>query len=77
MALPSLAGAKRTLPNLQPIDDQANWMVWRSKGGPDTQENWVLLHLSCYQRLHSQGLFVTKPRPIKTTGAFERLEPDE
>jgi hypothetical protein len=27
MALPSLAGAKRTLPNLQPIDDQANWMA--------------------------------------------------
>ena len=56
---------------------QSHWIVWRSKGGPDTQENRVLLHPSCHLQLHSQGLSVTKPRPVNTTGAFERLEPDE
>lgn len=56
---------------------QSHWIIWRSKGGPDTQENRVLLHPSCHQQLHNQGLSVRKPRPVNTMGAFERLEPDE
>jgi RNA-directed DNA polymerase len=38
---------------------------WRSKGGSDTAENRVLLHPTCHQQLHSQGLSVEKPRPSK------------
>jgi RNA-directed DNA polymerase len=38
---------------------------WRSKGGPDTAENRVLLHPNCHQQLHCQGLHVEKPRPAK------------
>jgi RNA-directed DNA polymerase len=38
---------------------------WRSNGGPDTAENRVLLHPNCHQQLHSQGLYIEKPRPAK------------
>lgn len=38
-------------------------ILWRSKGGRDTAENRVLLHPTCHQQVHSQGLFVGKPRP--------------
>ena len=38
---------------------------WRSKGGSDTTENRVLLHPTCHQQLHSQGLHVEKPRPAR------------
>jgi RNA-directed DNA polymerase len=38
---------------------------WRSKGGSDTAGNRVLLHPTCHQQLHSQGLHVEKPRPVK------------
>lgn len=38
---------------------------WRSNGGSDTAENRVLLHPTCHQQLHSQGLHVEKPRPAK------------
>ncbi|MFC4547542.1 HNH endonuclease [Paenactinomyces guangxiensis] len=38
-------------------------MVWRSKGGADTQENRVLLHPNCHQQVHSRKLTVKKPRP--------------
>ena len=38
---------------------------WRSKGGSDTAENRVLLHPNCHQQVHSQGLHVEKPRPVK------------
>jgi RNA-directed DNA polymerase len=41
---------------------------WRSKGGSDTAENRVLLHPTCHQQLHSQGLHVEKPRPAKSVG---------
>lgn len=37
---------------------------WRSKGGPDTKDNCVLLHPTCHQQVHSQGLTVTKPPPL-------------
>jgi RNA-directed DNA polymerase len=38
---------------------------WRSKGGPGRTENRVLLHPNCHQQVHSQGLHVEKPRPVK------------
>jgi RNA-directed DNA polymerase len=39
-------------------------MIWRSKGGSDRAENRVLLHPTCHQQIHSQGISVTKPRPL-------------
>ncbi len=39
-------------------------MLWRSKGGRDTAENRVLLHPTCHQQVHSQGISVGKPRPV-------------
>jgi RNA-directed DNA polymerase len=36
-------------------------MLWRSKGGSDRAENRVLLHPTCHQQVHSQGISVTKP----------------
>jgi len=43
-------------------------LLWRSKGGPDTKENRVLLHPTCHQQVHSQGLSVTKPPPLTKRG---------
>ena len=40
-------------------------IVWRSKGGSDDTENRVLLHPTCHQLVHSQGLTVVKPRPSR------------
>jgi RNA-directed DNA polymerase len=40
-------------------------VLWRSKGGSDRAENRVLLHPTCHQQVHSQGLYVEKPRPVK------------
>jgi RNA-directed DNA polymerase len=40
----------------------------RSKGGPDTKDNRVLLHPTCHQQVHSQGLTVTKPPPPTKKG---------
>jgi len=40
-------------------------LQWRSAGGADTAENRVLLHPNCHQQVHSQGLYVEKPRPAK------------
>jgi RNA-directed DNA polymerase len=40
-------------------------VLWRSKGGSDGAENRVLLHPTCHQQVHSQGLHVEKPRPVK------------
>jgi RNA-directed DNA polymerase len=39
-------------------------ILWRSKGGSDRAENRVLLHPTCHQQVHSQGISVTKPRPL-------------
>ncbi|MFL5666139.1 MAG: group II intron reverse transcriptase/maturase [Ktedonobacteraceae bacterium] len=65
----------------QKITKSTGWhshhILWRSKGGPDTQENRVLLHPTCHQQVHSQGISVTKPRPTDKKGRTERLEPDE
>jgi RNA-directed DNA polymerase len=38
---------------------------WRTHGGPDTIENCVLVHPTCHQQIHSQGLDVGKPRPAR------------
>jgi RNA-directed DNA polymerase len=43
-------------------------ILWRSKGGTDTAENRVLLHPTCHQQVHSQGLYVEKPRPAERKG---------
>ena len=65
----------------QKITKSTGWhshhIIWRSKGGPDTQANRVLLHPTCHQQVHSQGLTVTKPRPSHKERRSERLEPDD
>ncbi len=38
---------------------------WRSHGGRDQAANRVLLHPECHERLHRQGLTVSKPRPAR------------
>jgi len=40
-------------------------IVWRSLGGGDEAANRTLLHPDCHERLHRQGLSVTKPRPSR------------
>ena len=40
-------------------------IIWRSKGGTDTADNRVLLHPTCHAKVHSQGLYVEKPRPTR------------
>lgn len=37
-------------------------IIWRSQGGSDAEENRVLLHPECHEKLHRQGLTVSKPR---------------
>jgi RNA-directed DNA polymerase len=43
-------------------------IIHRSKGGPDTRDNRVLLHPTCHQQVHSQKLSVTKPPPPTKSG---------
>jgi len=38
---------------------------WRTHGGKDTIENRVLVHPTCHEQIHSQGLAVGKPRPAR------------
>ena len=40
-------------------------IIWRSLGGRDEADNRVLLHPDCHERLHRQGLTVSKPRPLR------------
>jgi RNA-directed DNA polymerase len=40
-------------------------LVYRVMGGSDSAENRVLLHPECHRSVHSQKLFVEKPRPAK------------
>jgi RNA-directed DNA polymerase len=40
-------------------------MEWRSRGGKDQAATRVLLHPECHERLHRQGLTVSKPRPLR------------
>jgi RNA-directed DNA polymerase len=52
---------------LQKITTVTGWhnhhIEWRTHGGQDTIENRVLVHPTCHQQIHSQGLDVGKPRP--------------
>ena len=51
------------------ITDQTGWhnhhIQPRVLGGADTSENRVLLHPDCHRKVHSLGLTVEKPRPVK------------
>jgi RNA-directed DNA polymerase len=53
----------------QKITQGTRWhnhhIIWRSKGGPDTADNRVLLHPECHRKVHSQHLHVEKLRPAK------------
>lgn len=53
----------------QKITEITGWhnhhIIWRSKGGPHTAENRVLLHPTCHAKVHSQGLYVEKPHPLQ------------
>jgi RNA-directed DNA polymerase len=40
-------------------------IVWRSLGGGNELENQVLLHPECHDKLHRQGLTVSKPRSAR------------
>jgi RNA-directed DNA polymerase len=39
-------------------------ILWRSKGGSGSAGNRVLLHPTCHQQVHTQGISVEKPRPV-------------
>jgi RNA-directed DNA polymerase len=43
----------------------AHHIMWRTHGGQDTIENRVLVHPTCHQQIHNQGLDVGKPRPAR------------
>lgn len=47
-----------------PLTEQSGWhvhhLIYRSRGGPDTQDNLVLLHPNCHVQVHSKGLYVSK-----------------
>lgn len=51
----------------QLITELTGWhnhhIVWRVMGGSDRAENRVLLHPDCHRKVHSQGIYVEKPRP--------------
>jgi RNA-directed DNA polymerase len=53
----------------QLITELTGWhnhhIVWKVKGGSDRDENRVLLHPNCHRQVHSQGLYVEKPRPAR------------
>jgi RNA-directed DNA polymerase len=51
------------------LTEETEWnrhhIVQRVHGGPDTTDNLVLLHPTCHRQVHSLGLTVPSPRPIK------------
>jgi RNA-directed DNA polymerase len=53
----------------QNITRKTGWhnhhIIWRSKGGPDSADNRILLHPDCHRKVHSQHLPVEKPRPAR------------
>jgi RNA-directed DNA polymerase len=53
----------------QKITKETGWNIHhikrRTDGGKETMDNLVLLHPNCHTQVHSQGLIVTKPRPVK------------
>jgi RNA-directed DNA polymerase len=40
-------------------------LLQRTLGGPDTNDNRVLLHPNCHQQIHNQHIPVEKPCPVK------------
>jgi RNA-directed DNA polymerase len=44
---------------------QSHHMEWRSHGGKEQADTRVLLHPDGHERLHRQGLTVSKPRPAR------------
>jgi RNA-directed DNA polymerase len=60
-----------------PITRETGWhshhVIWRSKGGADTQENIRLVHPTCHTQIHSQG---SSEGSRLTSAGLERLEPD-
>lgn len=53
----------------QKITRRTRWhnhhTIWRSKGGPDTADNRILVHPDCHHQVHSRHPHVEKPRPVK------------
>jgi RNA-directed DNA polymerase len=53
----------------EPITTQTGWhdhhIVWRSQGGGEGLENRALLHPTCHLQVHSRGISLAKPRPLK------------
>jgi RNA-directed DNA polymerase len=53
----------------QKISKLTGWnnhhLLRRVDGGADQRENRVLLQPNCHRQVHSQGLSVVKPRPVK------------
>ncbi len=53
----------------QKIDKETGWnshhILQRSMGGPDGNQNRVLMHPNCHRQVHSQKLTVRKPTPRK------------
>ena len=53
----------------QKITKASGWHLHHKKrrtdGGTDTMDNLVLLHPNCHRQVHSQGLEVSKPRPVR------------
>lgn len=53
----------------QKISKETGWenhhVIWRSMGGPDGNQNRLLLHINCHRKVHSQKLTVRKPSPRK------------
>jgi RNA-directed DNA polymerase len=53
----------------QQITRRTGWhnhhIIWRSKGGPDTADNRILLHPDCHHQVHSRHLHIEKPRPTR------------
>lgn len=56
----------------QPLSETTGWnqhhLVGRTERGPNTVENLVLLHPTCHQQVHSQGISVGKPRAGRCVG---------
>ncbi|MGD8968438.1 MAG: HNH endonuclease signature motif containing protein [Anaerolineae bacterium] len=50
---------------VEPRDWHTHHIRAQVEGGHDTLDNLVLLHPNCHRQAHSQGWFVSKPRPVK------------
>ena len=46
-------------------EGQVHHIIWRTNGGSDMTSNLVLLHPTCHRQVHSHGLGVRKPCPVR------------